>query len=263
MATIERAIPVGGASLNFAVVGGTTQPSNPKENTIWVNTDTEITDWAFSADEPTAAAGKVWTKVSSSSSAAFNALKKNAISVYPTAAYQYIDGAWVNKAALIFIDGEWLEWSSYLYKYGDFLNGITDAVCPNDVTKVTKYDTYFTVYCHSPGSYFTDRVGFLTPAFDFTDVNALRVTFGFSTGIGTQTTNYKMTTIGLTSSATDGTVAPTFITSKGFMNQEITDRDNMVIDIDTSAVTGLRYVAFQATAYNTTSTVTVRSVECL
>ena len=41
----------GGAPLNFKVVGGT-KPSNPKENTIWVNTDTAITGWHFGAEEP-------------------------------------------------------------------------------------------------------------------------------------------------------------------------------------------------------------------
>lgn len=44
----------GGGSnpLNFKVVGGTVQPDNPKENTIWINTDTEITSWDFSATQP-------------------------------------------------------------------------------------------------------------------------------------------------------------------------------------------------------------------
>ena len=42
----------GGIPLNFKVVGGTSAPSNPKQNTIWVNTGNEITAWAFSADEP-------------------------------------------------------------------------------------------------------------------------------------------------------------------------------------------------------------------
>ena len=36
-----------GRKLNFEIVGGTTEPSNPAENTIWVNTDTEITSWFF------------------------------------------------------------------------------------------------------------------------------------------------------------------------------------------------------------------------
>lgn len=44
---------VGGANpLNFKVVGGTTEPTNPKENTIWVNTDEKITSWHFGAEEP-------------------------------------------------------------------------------------------------------------------------------------------------------------------------------------------------------------------
>ncbi len=42
----------GGTGLNFTVVGGTAAPSNPKENTIWVDTDTEITSWDFSAMQP-------------------------------------------------------------------------------------------------------------------------------------------------------------------------------------------------------------------
>ena len=42
-----------GNDLNFKVVGGTSAPSNPKENTIWVNTSTAITSWDFSATEPT------------------------------------------------------------------------------------------------------------------------------------------------------------------------------------------------------------------
>lgn len=41
----------GGDPLSFKVVGGASQPSNAEENTIWVNTDTPITSWDFSASE--------------------------------------------------------------------------------------------------------------------------------------------------------------------------------------------------------------------
>jgi hypothetical protein len=41
-----------GAKFNFEIVGGTTQPNNPSENTIWVNTENEITGWYFGADDP-------------------------------------------------------------------------------------------------------------------------------------------------------------------------------------------------------------------
>lgn len=42
----------GDAKLNFEVVGGTSAPASPKENTIWVNTSTTITSWVFSSNNP-------------------------------------------------------------------------------------------------------------------------------------------------------------------------------------------------------------------
>lgn len=41
-----------GAGLNFKLVGGTAQPADAKENTIWVNTDEEIHGWAFGPENP-------------------------------------------------------------------------------------------------------------------------------------------------------------------------------------------------------------------
>ena len=42
----------GANAFNFAVTGGTVQPVNPAENTLWVNTDKEITGWLFDAGDP-------------------------------------------------------------------------------------------------------------------------------------------------------------------------------------------------------------------
>lgn len=104
---------VGG--LNFQVIGGTTAPNNPKENTIWVNTSTKITGWVFSATQPTRATGMVWISVGASSPVAFNALKKNNITVYPLSAKQYVSGKWVSKEAKSYQNGEWVEWRTYLF----------------------------------------------------------------------------------------------------------------------------------------------------
>lgn len=111
----------GGTALNFRVVGGTTAPSNPKENMIWVNTSTPITDWVFSATQPTSASGRVWIFTGTSSSVEFNALKKNGIQVYPISAKQYIGGAWVDKTAKVYQDGQWNELVNkfYLFKAGE------------------------------------------------------------------------------------------------------------------------------------------------
>ena len=111
-----------GVELNFEVVGGTTAPSNPKENMIWVNTSTKITSYIFSATQPTGSAGMVWISVGTSSSVAFNALRKNSVKVYPLSAKQYISDAWVNMDAQIYQSGVWVVFSTakyYIFRSGE------------------------------------------------------------------------------------------------------------------------------------------------
>ena len=218
----------GGGSnpLNFKVVGNP-QPSNPAENTIWVNTIVDITSWHFGAEEPNvyniqpiadsdpwnltcpddpkagkiinftipktvsgtleairlyhagkdkmycvrqfdgsvAAAwpagakvsvmlsdetykigdwvgngtarilaweeyyhkeGTVWILTGTSSSTAFNALKKNGITVYPISAKQYVGGAWLDKTAKSYQGGAWTEWwNGVLFENADQYEDIT------------------------------------------------------------------------------------------------------------------------------------------
>lgn len=114
----------GGTALNFRVVGGTTAPTNPAENCIWVNTDTPITSWIFSATEPSPAeAGKVWISTGTSSTVEFNALKKNGIQVYPISAKQYVGGVWVDREAQVYQSGEWkdwIDWDKWIVKDGQY-----------------------------------------------------------------------------------------------------------------------------------------------
>lgn len=108
----------GGTSLNFKVVGNP-KPSSSKENTIWIDTDEEITSWVFSPTEPAVETGMVWIHFGISGEVSFNALKKNGIALYPTEAYQYINGSWVKKTAQIYQDGEWVDFILYLFNNGD------------------------------------------------------------------------------------------------------------------------------------------------
>lgn len=108
----------GGAPLNFKVVGNP-QPTNPRENTIWINTDTAVTGYVFSAAAPSSPTqGMVWIAVGTSSPVEFNALKKNGIQVYPISAKQYVSGAWVGRTAKIYQGGEWHDWMFDLYVDG-------------------------------------------------------------------------------------------------------------------------------------------------
>ena len=113
----------GGAPLNFKVVGGTSAPSNPKENTIWVNTNTAIASWFFSATEPeNPSIGSVWFTTEKKSSAPFNVLKKNNITVYPVSAKQYLNSAWVDKEAKIYQNSAWVDVKVpgfYIFKSGE------------------------------------------------------------------------------------------------------------------------------------------------
>lgn len=119
----------GGGGLNFSIIGGLTQPTSPKENTIWVNTSTTISSYVFAAEAPSnPAEGMVWITTGTSSGVDFNALKKNVLRVYPISAKQYISGAWVAKTAKTYHGGAWVEWINYLYNNGtisDALGGFT------------------------------------------------------------------------------------------------------------------------------------------
>lgn len=125
---LEKCEAGGSGGLNFNVVGGLTQPANLKGYAIWVLTDVPISGWIFAATEPESLVeGMVWFPTGTSSPVAFNALKKNAIEVYPTFAKQYIGGALVDKKAKSYQDGEWVDWipEGSLYWYGDERTEIT------------------------------------------------------------------------------------------------------------------------------------------
>lgn len=112
----------GSAGLNFKVVGGTSQPSSPSENTIWINTDVPVSGYIFSATEPEETSdGIVWIYTGTQSDAEFNALKKNGIKVYPISSKQRVSGAWVDKTAKSYQNGAWRDWVRHnvLYESGD------------------------------------------------------------------------------------------------------------------------------------------------
>jgi hypothetical protein len=70
--------------------------------------------------------GTVWITTGTSSTAPFNALKKNGVMVYPISAKQYISGAWVEETVKSYQGGEWVDWwNGPLYEPGNTYDGIT------------------------------------------------------------------------------------------------------------------------------------------
>ena len=125
---LKSQIPI---EANYSVIGGITEPTNPTQNMIWVNTDIPIGRIFFGDNEPneTFIDGDVWIKTGISSNAAFNALRigENYVNmVYPVSAKQYVNGAWVVVTAKSYQSGEWIDWwAGELYACGNEYELIT------------------------------------------------------------------------------------------------------------------------------------------
>lgn len=96
-----------GGGLNFTVVGGTIQPANPAENTIWVNTAAEIGTWTISGKAPESPTdGDVWFRLTSAGNE-IEALTENSLLFAMLSAKQYLNGTWTDVDAQIYRNGSW------------------------------------------------------------------------------------------------------------------------------------------------------------
>jgi hypothetical protein len=110
----------GSGGLNVTLIASTTQPNNPAENTIWINSNVAINGWAFASAAPTGAQdGAVWIQTTTDSTVAFNAAKRGILMVYPLMCKQRISGAWTEVTAKSYISGAWRDWLVYLYSPGN------------------------------------------------------------------------------------------------------------------------------------------------
>jgi hypothetical protein len=136
----------GGSSggLNVTLIASTTQPNNPAENTIWINSNVAINGWAFASAAPTGAQdGAVWIQTTTDSTVAFNAAKRGILMVYPLMCKQRISGAWTEVTAKSYINGAWRDWLVYLYSPGNphtELTGGWEGVAHRRQDKVDSYD---------------------------------------------------------------------------------------------------------------------------
>lgn len=286
----------GGANLNFRVIGGTSAPTSPKENDIWVNTSTDVTAWAFSAEEPyemkttvSCAIGKtavrldssggegyfsqtnvteyvsipkgtvkitvnncdvetadmyhafynssktlistvlrkhgtatyevpsgaayvrltmfdngalsadpmsfvatigmesgfVWIKTGNASPAAFNALKKNALFVYPNSAMQWDGSAWVTKPSQVYLGGKWVKPRWYVYAFGDEEVDMTISYnSANPASTLTRYSDYMELNTTDKGSAMTVEL------VDLTEISTLHLTVRNYVGTSSITSGY-------------------------------------------------------------------------
>ena len=129
-----KAAAGGGSNLNFSVKTYVSEEAllaaAPKENTIGVVTDTAVPKWGFYAAAPEAPAeGEIFFTVATESAGSFNALKKNALTVYPTLCQQSVSGEWARKIAYICKSGAWVQfstlWNGELFEQGNVHADVT------------------------------------------------------------------------------------------------------------------------------------------
>lgn len=97
-----------GPSLNFNIVGGSSQPLSPTPNMIWVETETAINGYVFSIEEPTSPSnGLIWVVTGTNNIHSFSVIKNNLIMVYPSSILQYINNDWEVKTAYIYQNSTW------------------------------------------------------------------------------------------------------------------------------------------------------------
>lgn len=131
----------GGGGLNLKVVGGTTQPTNPRANTIWVNTATAITGYVLSPTQPqTDTEGLVWLKTADTG-VEINVGKKNAVLLHLASGMLYTGGKWASVDAWAYINSAWKQFSiafdGRLYDNGDQCTDVTGGWGATGYKRVT------------------------------------------------------------------------------------------------------------------------------
>lgn len=164
-----------GAELQFSIVGGSNYPTNPTNNTIWINTTTSIPNWQISSFQPTTPNyGMVWINTALHTDTLINAIPNNAIILQPTKAYQYL-WSWVAVDMEIYQNGSWntVDADVILYDYGAEATAITGGLYPSSATEYAVRDSYIEFY---NGFYSTSH------KINLTDYSLLKVTIRCDSG---------------------------------------------------------------------------------
>lgn len=100
------------SNLNFRVYTASETPEVGNENDIVIITDKPMKNWVLSPDNPVGAPrndGDVSLQYSTNA-AESNLTKRNAVMVRFVNAMQYVENAWVGKAAKSYLNGAWVDW---------------------------------------------------------------------------------------------------------------------------------------------------------
>lgn len=244
-----------GIELNFEVVKYSTneelEADTPDDNTIGIVTETEITNWVFSATEPESATpGMIWICTGARiPTSYFNMLNhNNSIVVDPSNVLQYIDNKWVDITAYIYQNAEWKEIYAdiFLFNKGDGCSDLTGGwgVRGNTGGSISLSGNSFYVNTYGVAAQNTYRACYTKNLIDLTQISTICfVVNGLSTTNGTSAV-----------AAVSKTLPTDMYSSNAVASVSMA---NGIVELDVSNLSGAYYVWFWA-AHNGMSNYTAK-----
>lgn len=237
-----------GMSANVTVVGGLTQPTNPKENTVWVETEYDITSYAFDISAGALSEGTVGHAIIMSSFSAvqnrINIGKTNkGLFVYPFSAFVWNGISYERAEIKLYKDGQWYSGGGDLYYNGNEFENVTGGwtVVKTAGGSVTKRASDVLVNCVGVNGVNTLGTIRTTNMIDLSAINEIYLenpgwTFGGTSG-------FAFGLLGVTDNPNAG--------NHVVMSPNATGAGRLVLDV--SGVVGMRYVYVGAGFHGATS----------
>lgn len=245
----------GGSGLNLKVIGGTTQPTNPREGTIWVNTSAVKPDYILSDNQPGShSSGLVWVELGSDG-VTLPVDKKGTLAITLAGCAVYSGSTWENVDAWVYTGGKWVQFSStvvYLYNRGNLCTDITGGwkasawpFSPAESGRaptVAYKDTYVNVSINGGGANYS---GIFEPVNRIDVSNFKTIRFKINS-VTSSSHEFTLATVGLYN-RNDSTYG-----NKAIERLEL-NTQNLDIPVDIKNIDGLQYIGVYLRAYGTLS----------
>lgn len=172
----------GSLELDINVVGGTSQPSSPENNTIWVNTSETITSYVISYTEPSSPeSGMVWIEISNDTDNILFITED--INFGIGFVRQYISGAWVFLQGKVYQNSTWTPIQTWLYYHGTYNTTLGGTWARNNTNGTFLDEDDFFEKVNGSSNYYTGTTVDLTNVdsviFDLTVLRAGTYNFGY------------------------------------------------------------------------------------
>lgn len=231
---------------NYEIVGGITEPTSPSANTIWVETEHDITGHVFGSTQPdNPYEGMLFIKTGFNNRAdSFSVYKTHPVMVYPVQVKQYVNDEWISVLARRYHDDGYTKWWD-----GDLFNtaitgGLEKLAENNPTINNTVKFSGRTISITSSGSSVANGIIQTVKKFDITDWDTVRIRLSYS---GTFSITFRLSLRYL-----DGTTWTTAATEHRVLSPDIADNE-FTLSLKIPDFSGPYYVSLRVSTANVTA----------